>query len=497
METGSDKFKHLIVNQLGLRHAISQAVALNAPAGTIVLYVAGTASIITSTFITHPFGSYAIPLILLLSLVVYALMSYSMYEFSRKLSSAGGYYTFVSRGLGNSAGFVTALSYITYEILSFTGFGILGFLGFAYAIFPSLGIAIPDPEFLWMPVAFVFIGLVSLLIYLGIKPSLRFVSYTVFIEVAFLIFTSVALIVMHHTSVNLEPFTPTPMGNDPYAIFAMMIYAIGAFVGIGGSIPIAEETKKPKRNVPLAILVTIAVLGITIILASYAQVVSWGLNRIDLFGSSSDPYPLLTIYHSAFGPLSIILFWAIIIIVLNSFFTATVSLGTNATRVIFSMAREGALPSFLSEMNRNNGTPTMAMIVLTAISIAIVIGVGAGFEFFGHFSPVNALLTSSVFLLILESPITYIVHILTNTSLYSYMKKRTKMKAKDLFKYLVIPSVSTVTLIAAIVAGIYFNLFLVDAIYASFALIAIIIISTLVMRAKFKEKLEYLGDFSL
>ncbi|KAA8923103.1 APC family permease [Thermoplasma sp.] len=487
----------MVVNQLGLRHAISQAVALNAPAGTIVLYIAGTASLITSTFVTHEYGAYAIPLILLLSLIIYALMSYSMYAFSRRLSSAGGYYTFVSRGLGTSAGFVTALSYITYEILSFTGFGILGFLGFGYAVLPSLGISIPDPNIIWMPIAVIFIGLVSLLIYLGIKPSLRFVTYTMFIEVSFLIATSLALIIMHPGRVNATPFTPTPLGNDPFAIFAMMIYAIGAFVGIGGSIPIAEETKKPKRNVPLAIVATIAILGVTIILASYAQVITWGIQNIATFGVGNNAYPLLSIYGSDFGFASKIIFWVLIIIVLNSFFTATVSLGTNATRVLFSMSREGALPSFLSEINRNNGTPTMSMITLAVISIAIVIGVGAGFEFIARMSPLDALLSSSIFLLILESPITYIVHILTNTSLYSYMKKHTHMGPMNTMKYLVIPSASTATLLAAIVASIYFNLFYVDAVYASFVLIAIIIISTVVMRVKFKERLEYLGDFSL
>src|SRR5579875_1920309 len=108
-------FKHLKKDQLGLRHAISQAVALNAPGGTIVLYITSTASLIGFTFTQYPSGALAIPLILILSLVIYGLMSFSMYEFSKKLSSSGGYYTFVSRGLGNSAGFLTAISYVSYQ----------------------------------------------------------------------------------------------------------------------------------------------------------------------------------------------------------------------------------------------------------------------------------------------------------------------------------------------------------------------------------------------
>ncbi len=79
-ETGT-VLKHLKHDQLGLRHAVSQAVALNAPAGTIVLYVTSTAALMYFTYGTsYPNGAFAIPLVLLLSLVVYGLMSFSMYE---------------------------------------------------------------------------------------------------------------------------------------------------------------------------------------------------------------------------------------------------------------------------------------------------------------------------------------------------------------------------------------------------------------------------------
>ncbi|MGC8609675.1 MAG: APC family permease, partial [Thermoplasmata archaeon] len=410
---------------------------------------AGTASLITGTFIAHRNGSIAIPLILLLSLGIYVLMSYSMYSFSRHISSAGGYYTFVSRGLGSSAGFITALSYLTYGILSFTGFGILGFLGFSYAILPSIGIAIPYPNLLWIPVSLFFIFLVSFLIYMGIKPSLRYVSYTIFIEIGFLIASSIILIIMYRNTLSVVPFTPAPLGNDPFTVFAMMVYAIGAYVGIGGSIPIAEETKHPKKNVPLAIIITVIILGVTIILSSYAQVIAWGFSNMFSFGSATQPYPLLYIYRSKFGYASMAMFLALIVIVLNSFFTATVSLGTNATRVLFSMSREGALPKFLSVTNKNNGTPTMAMVTLAIISSIIVVASGVSFEYISGLNPMNALLSSSVFLLILEAPIIYIVHILTNSSLYLFMKKRIKMRGVDYLRYLIIPSASTITLIMA------------------------------------------------
>ncbi|MCL5783487.1 MAG: APC family permease [Candidatus Thermoplasmatota archaeon] len=489
--------KHLKKDQLGLRHAVSQAVSLNAPGGTIVLYVTSTAALMFYTFGTaYPNGAFAIPLILLLSLVIYGLMSFSMYEFSRELSSSGGYYTFVSRGLGSSAGYLTSLSYVSYQILSFTGFGILGFAAFIYGVLPAIGITLPYQNFLWIPVVLVFIVFVSSLIYSGIKPSLRYVLYTILIEITFFIITSVAIIATHHSELTLKPFTAAPIGNNPLLLSTMMIYAIGTFVGIGGALPVAEETQNPKRNVPLAIIITILILGVTIILSSYAQMIAWGEVNMAGFGVVT-PYPVLLIYQNSFGAFGTALLAVLIIIVANSYFTATVSLGTNASRVLFSMSREKVIDERISRMHHRTGVPTNAVVLIAIISAVIVITTGIVFENLYPGQPVLALTYASIFLLILESPISYLIHILTNTSLVLYLKK--EGKKIRYFRHLIIPGISTLTLIFAIVVAVYFNLSVpyIYGIYGAMVWIAVILAITIVIRTKYKEKLELIGDFSL
>lgn len=495
-ETGSG-LKHLKENQLGLRHAVSQAVALNAPGGTIVLYVTTTAALMFFTFgQTYPNGAFAIPLILLLSLIVYGLMSFSMYEFSRELSSSGGYYTFVSRGLGSSAGFLTAISYISYQLLSFTGFGILGFIGFIYGVLPSVGINVPDATYLWIPIVLGFIVLVSGLIYSGIRPSLRYVLYTILIEIAFFIGTSIALLVIFHNNLSIAPFTAAPLGNNPLLVSTMMVYAIGTFVGIGGALPVAEETSNPKRNVPLAIVTTILVLGVTIILSSYAQVIAWGSANMSQFGVGVY-YPVLNIYRSSFGHFGGILLGILVIIVANSYFTATVSLGTNASRVLFSLSRERVIPKKVSNTHAKTGVPTTAVLVVAVVATVVVVVTGIVFQGLYPGQPVLALTYAALFLLILESPVSYLIHILTNTSLYIY--KRKEGKKINYFTHLIVPSISTVLLVFAIVVAVYFNLSApyIYGIYGAVVWIAVIAGITFVVRTKFKNKLDLLGDFSL
>ena len=492
------EYKHLGYNQLSLRHAVSQAVGLNAPGGTIVLYVAGTAALLTSTFSKYPDGAFSIPLILLLALIVYSMMSYSSFEFSKYLSSSGGYYTFVANGLGKGFGLTTALSYISYQILSFTGFGILGFIGFAYAILPSLGITVPYVNILWIPVTIIFILFVSFLIYKGIKPSLKYVSYAILIEVIFFIASSVYLIGVNHTSISIKPFTAIPVGGNFIILAAMMVYAIGSFVGVGGSIPIAEETKNPKKTVPRSIIASIAILGVTIIVAAYAEVISWGYGNMASFGIGSGigAYPVLSIYKDGFSGMGLIPFAVLLIIVINSFFTATVSLGTNASRVIFSLSREGVIPEKLSRTN-TKGVPVYAILFITIVSLAIVLATGISFELLYPGRIISALLYSSVFLLVLESPISYIVHILTNTSLHMYLKKR-KMKT-HIFRHIIIPGISSITLVGAIIAAVYFDLSApyIYGVYGALVWVIVIAIVVVIMYTKYNKNLDDIGNFSL
>ena len=134
---------------------------------------------------------------------------------------------------------------------------------------------------------------------------------------------------------------------------------------------------------------------------------------------------------------------------------------------------------------------------MAVISTGVVIATGVAFELANPGDPVQALIYASLFLLILESPISYLVHILTNSSLYIYLKK--EGKKISLLKHVIIPTISSITLIFAIFIAIDFDLSApyVYAIYGSIVWIVVIILATVVMRTKFRQKLELIGDFSL
>src|SRR5437763_6044231 len=85
-------------NALGLRHAIVISVAVMSPAASIFFNTIPQAGQVGA----------AIPLCYVIGFVVALLVANQYSEFSREIPSSGSAYTFVTEGLGQRTGFITA-----------------------------------------------------------------------------------------------------------------------------------------------------------------------------------------------------------------------------------------------------------------------------------------------------------------------------------------------------------------------------------------------------
>src|ERR1700692_3263733 len=143
---------------LGLRDVVFQGITHIAPAVNVVF---------TLPVIASQAGA-AMPLSLLLSVLVCFLIANTVAQFSRYMPSSGGYYTFVSRGLGPRFGFVTTWSYLIYEIIGPAAAG--GYPGFATAEFLKAGAGIVIP---WWVFSVATALVVWVLTYRSIRLSAR------------------------------------------------------------------------------------------------------------------------------------------------------------------------------------------------------------------------------------------------------------------------------------------------------------------------------------
>src|SRR5215471_20519539 len=118
---------------VGLTGAVVMSAAIMGPA--------------VSTFFnpqfSTPFSGEATPFVYLACLVAILVVSSGIVEMARELPSAGAFYTYVSRGLGPRAGFITGgLMFVAYALLPPAEIGLIG----SYAqesLKTELGIDVP------------------------------------------------------------------------------------------------------------------------------------------------------------------------------------------------------------------------------------------------------------------------------------------------------------------------------------------------------------------
>ncbi len=172
-----------------------------------------------------------------------------------------------------------------------------------------------------------------------------------------LLFVSVGLFFID--SSRIEFFTLPEAGGLRQSSLAL-IFAFGGFEN--ASIP-AEEVKNPRRNLPIALLVSIAVTTALYILI---QVVALGT----LTGLADDPTPLASAGRGFLGAAGAATITAGAILSTTGSESALSLVGP---RILYSMAQGRQLPSLLARVHSRYRTPHTAVIAFALVVWAMAI----------------------------------------------------------------------------------------------------------------------------
>jgi amino acid transporter len=302
----------------------------------------------------------AAPVALLVAGLIVMLIGVGLTQLARYLPSAGGYFTYVSRGVGPRAGFFVAwLSFLYDPIL------IAAVWAFAGAITESIlrseyGIHVP-----WWAIWAAGVALVTLFSYRGVELSVRVIVALGVLEIIAVLALAISgLIDPGPGGFSLKPFDPGSAPNFN-SLYLGVVFSIFLFTGFESVAPLAEESRDPRRTLPKAIMISILITTVVYVLAGWGMLVGWGVNRPGSF--AADPSPLFTLGHRLWGGAWIIL----LVAVLNSVLAVTLAAQNSATRVFFAMARSGVLPRWLSRVHRKHHTPVAAIALQTVITLAL------------------------------------------------------------------------------------------------------------------------------
>nr|BBH93626.1 amino acid transporter [Thermogemmatispora argillosa] len=358
---------------IGLPGVLFQSITTMAPASAVSF------SLIPAV----PYAGAALPLAVAITLVVSVLIALNIGELARHLPSAGGFFTYISRSLGSVAGWVTGwifdLAYLLIVPLQ-----LLVLVQVANSLLP-LG----DSSWSWVIWAVIFAVVIFLLTYFGIKVSADVGVVLGCIEIGVFLLLALWLIADAGSRNTLAAFNPASSMLSGFSgwqgVMLGMIFAVLAFGGYESAAPLAEETRNPRRIVPLAIVLAALLIGLFYVLCSYAAVVGWGPDRMSSYASNPNPWGEMA--KRVWGGFSIIVDLAI----LNSAL-ANSNAGVNAvSRVLYAMGRVRALPGVLAHLNRF-ASPDVAIIFTMVVGLVLTVALGLAFGLSNAFAFIGTII---------------------------------------------------------------------------------------------------------
>jgi urea carboxylase system permease len=167
--------------------------------------------------------------------------------------------------------------------------------------------------------------------------------------------------------------TGAPPHSGYFGLFIISaLMAAYVMVGFDSAGELSEETRDPRRTAPLAIIKALAASGIGGGLLLLAAIVAAPSLTNGQLATGGLPYVLTSRLGSTVGKI-------FLIDVTVAICVCTLAIQTAATRMMFSMSRDRALPfsRSLARVNNMTGTPIMPAIVTGVLSAALlVINVG-------------------------------------------------------------------------------------------------------------------------
>ncbi|MDR2566181.1 MAG: APC family permease [Bifidobacteriaceae bacterium] len=342
--------------KLGLAGVLLPGLAQIAPAFNLLFTTAVVAGL----------AGASVPLVYLISMVGFLATALSTAQFAGIYPSAGGFVTYVARTFGAAVGTVAGFIMVIGYIIAFAG--IYLYVG-NYIVTYVFGYAEAQPAWLVVITTIVYGALVTIPVIVGLHFGVRATIVLYVIEVAVVLVVICAVLFQSGTDavgLTAEPFTwPKQGASNIFLAFSVTVVAFGGFEAAA---PLAEETDNPRRNVPIALVLTVLISGTLYVLGAWAQVAAFGNDGQAMY-EDGNSFATAAQEFLHIGARFMVPFVAAIFLI--SVTSSYIAANTQTARVIFAGARGGIWPRSLAATSPRFKTPWAAAIAFVAPSIAI------------------------------------------------------------------------------------------------------------------------------
>ncbi len=275
-------------------------------------------------------------------------------ELASYFRSTGGPILYMQSAFGPLAGFQTGWAFYVARVTAFAA---------------NLNLLVASIAFFWegatggverVLLMAVIVGALAWVNVIGVREAMRSIGVLTVLKFLPLIL----LVVFGITRIDGEALplasTPFPAAMDIGTAALLVIYA---FVGWEAAVVPAGETRNPSRDVPRALFWA---LGLVTLLYVAVQTVAVAV----LPDLATSERALVEVGAVLFGPVGAILLTAGIVVSVGGNIAGTMF---TAPRITYSMAREGGLPRWFSEVHPHHRTPRNSVVFLAVLVFVLAV----------------------------------------------------------------------------------------------------------------------------
>ena len=345
--------------------AIGISLALMAPSMAASINPQGTAGTVGR----------AVPIAFALAFAGVLLVAYTFVRLTQRFHHSGSVYGFVGATLGPSAGVISGWALAgTYTFYAVTT--AMAGSRFAANLLNALGVWTNPPA--WSGFLVAVLGML-LVWWIAITPArggtrLLLAAEAITVVLIFIVIAIVfAKLLGHsgpgHLGVTSQVFS-LPSGTPLSTVFLGVVFGFLSFAGFEAAATLGEETRRPNRDIPRAILGVAIFGGVYFFLVTAVELMGFGTSAkgITAFINSTSLIGDLGTSYVASWLGNLITIGAMI-----SAFSCALASTVGAARLVYAMSRDGILPGGLSRVSDRRRTPVGASAAVTAVVLAVIL----------------------------------------------------------------------------------------------------------------------------
>ncbi|BAY36835.1 amino acid permease-associated region [Nostoc sp. NIES-2111] len=293
----------------------------------------------------------------LIGLIGLLFVSININQFASRSASPGSLYTYITKGLGPTAGVVCGWSLVLAYL--FTGMSVLcGFANFSGILIGHLGIHPSSITLLAIGA-----GISWYAAYKDIQLSAVAMLWIEGLTISLI--AILCIIIWAHQGFALDMYQLTLANTNPGSIATGLVLVMFAFSGFESATSLGDEAKKPLKTIPRAVMGSVVLAGLFYVGTTYIEVLGFQNTGISIT-DTEQPLGFLS-QRLGLGWLGeLVAFGA-----LFSFFSCVLGSINPAARIFFLMARHGLFHSKLGAAHSANKTPHVAVTLCSMIAFLV------------------------------------------------------------------------------------------------------------------------------